>query len=209
MVTVSTEVQIVNLALGRVGEARIVGFDDGTKAASVAAETYPIRRDGLLRRHRWNFAKARVTLAPLNEALPFGTGRLYQKPGDLLAVIGAWASGWGDDRNYTGASDALLVEGTRLVWPADRLNLVYVRRVENVGLMDPLFVDVLAWELAVDFATAVANDGEKAMLATQKANAALLDARRANAVETTPEVLVASDWLDARWGYHGRPGPVQ
>ena len=37
MATVSTEIQIVNLGLGRVGEARIVSFEDGTKAADVAA----------------------------------------------------------------------------------------------------------------------------------------------------------------------------
>lgn len=204
-----SEVQIINLALGRIGNAPIVGLTDPTKAAKVAAETFPIRRDALLRKHRWNFAKTRVVLAPLADLPPFGGARYYAKPGDLLAVIGAWEHGWGDDRNTTGSREALTVEGTRLVWPFRNLNLFYTRRVENVGEMDALFVDVLAWELAADLAMALANDAEKSQLAAGMAGRALLDARRANALETAPEMLVASEWLDGRWSYGGpRIGPV-
>jgi hypothetical protein len=60
----STAVHICNRALGRLGEERILTLEENTPAGRSCYLHYQPTVDEVLRSHRWNFAQARVVLAP-------------------------------------------------------------------------------------------------------------------------------------------------
>ena len=59
-----TDVDIANHALSLLGVYKITSFAQATVAAEKSGELYPVVRDRLLRRHKWNFARASVVLSP-------------------------------------------------------------------------------------------------------------------------------------------------
>lgn len=59
----TTDVDIVNAALIRLGERSIASLADAVKPAQLAAALYADLRDAMLREHPWNFAVRRTALA--------------------------------------------------------------------------------------------------------------------------------------------------
>ena len=55
-----TELDICNEALTSIGENPIVALDDSSKASRLCVLKYASKRDYLLRKYAWNFAKKRV-----------------------------------------------------------------------------------------------------------------------------------------------------
>lgn len=58
----SNDYEIVNLALVRLGTARISSLSDGSRNANEANAIYTLIRDEVLRAHPWNFATRKQTL---------------------------------------------------------------------------------------------------------------------------------------------------
>src|SRR5215475_7420763 len=95
-----SNVDIVNMALIRLGQATIDAFDQENDTARAASVLYFRNRDALLRKIPWNFARKWVSLAQLNTApvgldiitpSDRGTGQVnfgyaYQLPNDCLRV---------------------------------------------------------------------------------------------------------------------------
>jgi hypothetical protein len=95
-----SETEIVNRALGRIGASRIGTIGDlSTDKGALASTLYYEGRDALLRRYRWNFARAFKTLASLTTA-PIGLALMpdpdyagqiqytgaYQLPADYIRL---------------------------------------------------------------------------------------------------------------------------
>lgn len=59
-----TQLELCNVALAHLGEARIAALTDDTAAARACALHYEPTRKEVLRSHRWNFAIARDILTP-------------------------------------------------------------------------------------------------------------------------------------------------
>lgn len=212
-----SEVQIVNSALTKIGEERIVSLEDERKAARSAAHQYPIVRDRLLRQFFWNFAIRRATLAEISEPPAFGFTRQYALPDDYLRVIGIY-----DERerveNYTSSRAPWKVEGNRFLFTdtdvsesdTEVVQIFYIARVTDVSLFDANFSEALALKLAVDLAYDLSTGVERVADLESLFQAAIREARIADAIEGTPEVVTASDWIDSRFFYNGPPriGPV-
>jgi len=194
---VSSEVEIVNSALIKIGEQTITSLSDDRQQAQVARRQYPIKRDELLRMYRWNFAVARATLAPLAEKPAFGFSNQFETPTDAIKIIGLY-DGTQMDRNYTGSHDVWKVEGTRILANSDSLSIFYIKQVTNPLNFDPIFVETLSWFLAADLAFNLTASADLVEVANQGFAQALRQARMNDAVEGTPEVLTASEWLDSR-----------
>jgi hypothetical protein len=84
----ATDIDICNVALIRLGNDIITGFDDGDKGRACSI-VYPSVKKMLLTMHPWRFATgkrqlSRLTASPTNEWL-----YAYQLPSDLIA--GPWA----------------------------------------------------------------------------------------------------------------------
>lgn len=206
----TSEVQIANSALTKIGERKIVSFDDDSKAARACAAQYPIARDALLRRYRWNFAKERVQLAPENGAPAFGFEKKFLQPADCLHVIGIYDEGE-PQNNYTSSRIPWKVEGRYILCDENPLPIFYIKKVTDPTQFDPLFSEALAWSLALDLAYDLTSGPDYIVRAQDKLTEVTQAAKKANAFEGTPETFIAGEWVDAHAGYTGsqfRPGPI-
>jgi hypothetical protein len=141
---ISSATDICNLALGHLGEARITSLEEDSVAARACALHYRMTRDQVLRSHRWNFAQTRAVLSRMDSGPAFGWSYQYELPADCVRVLEVNDSEAGDV-----ITDEYLIEGRVLLTNAGSVNLVYLRRIEDVSQFDMLFVDVLAVKLAM------------------------------------------------------------
>lgn len=189
----TSEVQIGNLALTRLGERQIVSFDDGTKGADLCKLHYPMCRDFLLRMHPWNFATRRATLA-LDATTPnHEFDYRHALPTDCLKVIRTSFEADGfTDVEYR-------IEGRYLLVDEETVSIEYVAQVTDVTQFDGMFVDVLAQRLAAEMAMAITDNAALTKNAWDIYTAKLQEARTMDAQEGTPrDVIDANGWLTAR-----------
>ncbi|MDP2876861.1 MAG: hypothetical protein Q8O00_11800 [Holophaga sp.] len=126
-------VDIANSALIDMGEPAINSLDQNTERAVTIKAVFDSQLDWLLEQHPWNFAKARVALAPLAEAPLYGFSRAFQLPADFLALI--------DPETQLAQ---YRIENNQLLCDADQLSINYTRRVSNPEDMPPSFRETLA-----------------------------------------------------------------
>lgn len=201
----SSTTDIANRALTKLGEQRVLSLSDDTAAGRTMRSIFEQVRDAELRRSRWNFAMRRASLSALAAAPEWGYAYQYPMPTDFLSLVqvgefyirpstkakGPWSV------ESTDSGSAILTD-----IPAPLL-IRYVRRVENSGLFDPLFVEVLACRLAFEACETITQSSSKKEAASQEYKAALSEAARCNAIENPPNDLPHGTWLEAREGVLG------
>lgn len=138
----ATETTICNLALGKLGAARIISLTEESPEAQACSLHYPQTRDEVMRSHRWNFAIARSGLSELSTAPAFGWAHQYQLPEDCLRVL--QVNGYEEDQ----APDNWEVEGRKLLTDESSVLVKFIARIEEVGLYDSLFIEALSLKLA-------------------------------------------------------------
>jgi hypothetical protein len=150
-----TPTDIVNQALGLLGESAISGYDENLPVARAARAHYETTRDSLLRRHRWNFARKRAELSQLSEAPAFGFAHKYALPSDCLRVL---------QLNGLSALECeadFEIEGLELLTDADTAKIVYVARIADPSKWDSLFVEAFIYKLGAALAIQVADSLQK------------------------------------------------
>lgn len=199
----ASSVEIVNSALHLLKEDSIISLDDNRLAARLASTEYDAQRKRLIRSYRWKFATARAVLAPEAAAPLFGFSYQFLLPADCLRFVGVYDGNTLDSqRNYTGADIVHKIEGRYVLCDVNPLRVFYLRDVTNPVEMDAIFVEALAALLAVKLAIPLTNDTDKYKLAKDVYAEALVEARRTSAMEGTPEILMADDWITSRFnGY--------
>lgn len=81
----ASDVGIANLALLKLGKARITSFNDNNAVAAAINENYPLLRD-TLQRMGWNFCRRYAALAAAVGTPAFGYAYAYPLPSDYLRV---------------------------------------------------------------------------------------------------------------------------
>jgi hypothetical protein len=204
-----SQIAIINSALIKISESPL-SSNDGSRRAVYAFSQYDPLRKALLRSYRWNFAMKRVFLAPQITPPVFGFGKKCELPNDCLQLHGIFDTSE-PDQNYTTGRFPYRVEGRNVLVNLEAPGIFYTADVTDTAQFDPLFSEALAWKLAVDLAYPLTTGPQGAQLAQQGLALALRDARFANAIEGTPEVVQTSEWVDAHYGARGRftrIGPV-
>ena len=199
----ASQVQIVNEALGLLGEPSIVSIDDEIERARTMKALWDGRRDSLIEEHRWGFAMARAELPALAGVPPWGFDYAYQMPVDCIRLdqVGEW---WAWDRHGShgsaGPEGPWSVEGrTILSNETAPLAIRYIRRVEDPGLFPPLFAEALACKLASWAASRQTESNPKAEAAEARLMRALRSARRVNAIQQPAQPMQPSSWLASRF----------
>lgn len=140
-------VDICNMALDHLKEDNISSIDPAeSKVEVICARWYDLTRQIVLRKHPWNFSTKRVLLAKLVAAPEFGFAEQYELPSDFVRLVSI-----GEEyqvRDYQIEDNKILINHTGS-FTADTLALRYIYDFENVPEMDPLFIDLLALELAI------------------------------------------------------------
>jgi hypothetical protein len=197
----ASQVEIVNRALVKIGEARITSMDDNVHAARTASAIWDTLRDSELRARNWNFAIVRDSLAALVDTPAFGFDYQYQLPSDCLRVVqvGEYFP-YVNLGDYRGSSTAMWqIEGGKILTDLGApLKVRYVSRVETTGEWDPTFVECFACKLAVELAEALTQSNTKRELAWNEYKEALRMANRSDAIENPPEDVQDTPWIIAR-----------
>jgi len=164
----SSQLDIYNLAIARVGIGTIIGdVTERSEPRRKCSQFYEQCRDECLRNFPWSFARKAQPLSLLSQEFP-GWGYVYDYPNDCLFALEVipeegnripvtrWFDSW-RDRQLMRAPKivferALRTDGQAQVLLTDLADawLMYIARVDVVGLYDPDFVNMLAWRLAAE-----------------------------------------------------------
>jgi hypothetical protein len=138
-----SQVQIINMALSKVGDYTISSLTEGTKQQLYGVLHWENVRDSLLQSYAWNFATARVRLAQL-AAVPIGYDHQYQLPNDCLKVRKVSIDGSFSGINLIDYK----IEGRVLLTDEDTIYIKYTKQVTDTSYWTPLFVKAFSCELA-------------------------------------------------------------
>lgn len=186
----ASAVEIANLALEKIGdEGEITSLTEDSRAARAVNACWATMRDAVLRAHPWDFARTRAALPALAEKPIgwWGDANLFQKPADFIRFVEL-----DDSKRYS-------LEGPYIVADAPApLNILYIRRVEDTGLYDPLFVDALACRIAMQVAKKITGSDAAKERAAEEYVLSLRTAKGVNGMEDAPQDMPQDDWVTAR-----------
>lgn len=195
-----SEVQIANVALGRLGCRRITSFADSTTESEVARTFYFDARDRLLEHYTWDFAVQMAQLAASITAPLFNRANAFALPADFLRLIRPFPEA--NPMNY----DLIMQSGFIYTDQPAPLNLRYVAQIKDVTRFSPTFRKALGLELAADMCEQLTQSNtKKDMLLREFANT-IADAKRIKAIQAPPVDAPTDDWLTVRGDYG--PGPA-
>ena len=177
----TTEVDICNVALGRVRASKIADLDEESPSAVECRSLYANRRDALLAGYAWGFARATAVLA-LKDEEPAEWLYSYAYPNDCLRVhyilppgarhaivtssgISTPRIDWDPIPYEIAAGD----DNVKRIWTDHtEASIAYTKRVTATTLFDPLFEEALIWFLAIDLAIPLGGDSGKSYRADAK-----------------------------------------
>jgi hypothetical protein len=189
----SSDVDICNLALQRLGAKPISSLSQDSTAARACSRAYEHSRDSELRAHPWSFARARASLAAESTDPIFGFAKQYPLPSDYLRILP------NDAANVNSNQDDWQIEGRKILTDdSSPIQLVYLKQVTDTNEFDALFVELLASRIAVEIAEKVTQSNTKKDNAEKRYEAIKSEARKVNAFERPPQVPVDDTWLTAR-----------
>ena len=188
----SSELQIVNRALGLSKETVLSSMDEARQAGDVARQEFGPTRDALLRQFIWQFALRRAALPALTGVTAPGFPVVVNLPSDFLALRALSYNPALLRENVQGTIDVTYrIEGNRILCDAGPLYIVYTARIEDAEQFDPMFEEVLVWRLTQKFRLALTDDLTKSDAARQEADKEIKKARAAGALEQAPHLLEA------------------
>lgn len=200
----ASTVEIVNRALQHIGVARIADLDEAGKAAREAKAAWDGVRRATLAGHPWNFAIVRTSLAASATAPAWGYAAAYPvpvgpDPAACLRVLEVDGEGDGE----TGDPWRLeTVQGVGLAIVTDLgapLYVRYVGDVSNAAQLAPAFAELLALDLALALQPTLAPSRVDIDRLKAARKEALQDARFVDGAEGSRELVIADEWLEARY----------
>lgn len=193
----ASQVQICNAALTKLGAARITDLLEDSRNARTMAAIYDDKRDAELAAHPWSFAITRASLPALSAAPAFGWARAFPLPADCLKLVEV-----GEQfMMYADLVPTFQIEGRSILTDeGSPLRIRYLYRVTNPGLHSPLFNEALACRLAAEAAETITQNSTKRDQAWAEHKRAIVEARRANAIEQPPQGTPETSWTRAMVG---------
>lgn len=175
----SKEVDICNLALSYIGDkAKVTSISpsDGSHQADLCARYYPLARDMLLERHRWDFTIRQVSLTALNASGRTEWDYAYRLPGNFAGVIAVIPKDSTDDQTTEGsiAPKPFAIEANSdldriLYCDISDAVLRYQAKVTDSTKFSQMFVHAVSWQLASMLAGTLIK-GDEGMAAVRDAS---------------------------------------
>ena len=190
----TSETDICNQALERVGDERIAAIDDTSVTSARCNFNYPIARRQLLRKYPWSCAAKRATLAQSSETDVF-EGRderaIYQLPGDYLRMISVNEQYDIYSRNK--------IEGRKIYSNEQApLRIRYVHDLEDTNILEEAFKEALAMFLALKMCEPATQSNTKHDKILVDYRAAIAEAKKINAIEREPQDIPDGSWVEVR-----------
>jgi hypothetical protein len=197
----ASAIDIANFALTKLGDARIISFQDDNKQGRAVTALYDKVRDDELRRHLWNFAMKRVILPADADAPAWGFTKQFSLPADCLRVV--QVNDFIITQSLQNYKDSVQlpysIEGRKIAtdFPAP-LKVRYIYRVTDANQFDSTFVAALSARLAYELCEDLTQSNAKKQAAWQDYKNVIAEARRFDAIENPPETAVDDSWILAR-----------
>lgn len=197
----SSDIEICNLALSRVAVTQaIASFTERSKEAEQCRVLYPHLREVVLQEFPWPFAESIVALASLGSPAP-GWAFRYRYPADCLKIRNIVQPGFrralSSDMEipYQIGYDA----GGRVIH-TDQPEAVcrFTFKVEDSTFFDALFVEALAWRLAMDLALPLTSKPDLQQFAAQQYQMALTLAEGSAFQESQSDPEPESEFVTVR-----------
>jgi len=191
-----SETEICNLALARIGAKRLNDLDTDSSVPAIHCRThYEPTRDALLRSHWWRFASARAELSEDVDAPDFEWDNQFSLPNDFLAMKSVYENRFSDENLSSYA-----LEGKKLLTNEDTCEIRYIKKVTDVTQFDPLFVEVLALQLAIKMVMPLSQDKKMLQLLHQELAMIMPSVKALDRQETnTIGQYELETWNDARY----------
>lgn len=176
------KIEIINLALARIGVAAIERLDEPSEAARQVQAFYEHTRRTVLRKYNWSFATRRVGLALVPATLN-DYKFAYRYPTDAIYVRRLYQEGskkpW-DNKHYKIMSDK---EGKIICTRQKFAEAEYTADITDTTLFDDGFVEAFSWKLASEIAFTLTGKPDLATNAVQAYNAYFTEAVGEDAAE--------------------------
>lgn len=140
----ASKVEIVNLALTRLGQRSVQSLDEASNEAVWGKKLYDRVRRTVLREVPWRFALKLETLALLDEDPPTYSYS-YALPSDCLMVVDVVSS-------YQNTQAAFERVGNAIWTDEPSAQLRYISDVQDATKFDDAFIDAFAFRLAAEIA---------------------------------------------------------
>ena len=183
----SSEVEVCNNALTKLGEDLIMALTENSKAGRLCNLHYAIQRDALLRSHNWNFAVKRVALGKLASTPLYDFSAEFQLPIDFMKLI-----------RLEENTQPFRLEGRKILASSDTLNIEYIAKITDPNQFDAMFADVLGTKIALVLAIPLSDSKPLYDAMKELLDDTLPDTRTIDGQENSPDELEADAWLNAR-----------
>jgi hypothetical protein len=195
----SSEVEVCNSALIKLGVKTISSLEDDSKEARLCKQQYPLMRDELLRSHPWNFAITRVALTKTSNTPAYEFTSEFLLPSDVLRVLltdlnlspTTQEEPWQLESNPTTGLKVILSNQSTM-------KIKYLRKVTDPQKFDAIFSEVLAWKLAANIAYNMVQSVSLAGQIFQLYKEALSQARSFDGQEGSLQQVEADEWFWSR-----------
>lgn len=158
--SISSSTDIGNMALDLLSAGNVQDIQNPTSPTEeLLNRWYDHTRKKLLREHPWNFAIKRANLAASSTTPVYGYDKQYPVPSDFLRLLTINDSTYTQDvpapsGRFRVESGAILT--SNIYNDSTVLKITYVSDFTNVSQMDALFIEIMAYELALAIAYKVA-----------------------------------------------------
>lgn len=212
----TSQVSIVNLALGNFGDDRhIEAFNEKSREAGMARQYYDQARQETLEAFNWNFARNRLALALHGDPAPQGWQYRYQRPVDAISLREIWNPSvhvdlpgfWPGALPFSMAGNAipyeelLSLDGETLTictdWPD--AEMIYTKDAQNPALFSPLFITAMAYNLAAKLAMPLTQKAALQQQFEQKFNMMVVKAAASQANQERARPPRDADWINGRF----------
>lgn len=212
----STQLEICNLALIKVGGKLITALNDGSKGADICAALWDDAVRAVLVDVSWPLKRAELTVSAIEPE--FDWEYLYPVPSDFLDVLSIANT---DQRLFIddagGEYDinimAAELQGADVTCIVTNLEDAFLEYVGEVGtgatpdaelaLFPQPLINALTWKLAIDLAVSIANSRAKQELALKMYEKVKAEARRMVGTRRQQPRGYNDTWIKARGGQKG------
>ncbi len=189
------------MALAHVSAKSVIeslSFEDSVEAGYCNL-FYAKARDAVLRDTDWNFARKIEALAtPSGQNKPGYWAYVYAYPGDCIRALNIVGANRGGAPTPFEVAVSSGLDKKLIFTNQQSALLQYTARVENPNVFDPLFIDCLAWRLAMYLAAPLQVRADTAQGAFRSYQAQVAVAATANQEENQPVPQGDGEWILAR-----------
>lgn len=189
-------VDVVNVALRRVGAARITSLTEDDASAVVANDIFDEILDDLLRQHAWNFATKRAKLAQLTSVPDFEFDHAYKVPADWIRTVSIHPNSEGAGTMFY--REELINKKLAILSSADEVFMRYVARITDPNLWPADFRNAMSMTLARDFAIPLGSSNTMHANFDKLSRSAIARARSSDAMGSSPERRPRGSWVTRR-----------